>query len=119
VLISVKAGRLHLSHVRDLRGVVEREKAEIGLLISMNEPTRQMRAEAATAGFYRSGSEGAGTWGRHAKIQLLTVGELLAGARIDMPPRSGTLGLSRRRRARSRANRQAALFQDDARLPLG
>lgn len=68
---------------RDLVGVLQREKAEIGVLISFEEPTRPMRTEAASAGFYES------PWGRHPRIQLLTVGELLACARIDMPQTSG------------------------------
>jgi hypothetical protein len=50
-----------------------------------------MREEAASAGFYRSGSEGAGSWGEHPRIQLLTIEELLSGNRIDMPPLSGNL----------------------------
>jgi hypothetical protein len=79
VIVSVKAGGVQVSHVRDLRGVIEREQAQIGVLISLNEPTQPMRAEAASAGFYSS------PWGQHPKIQLLTVAELLGGGRIDMP----------------------------------
>jgi DNA modification methylase len=95
VIISVKSGHTGVAHVRDLRGVLERENAEIGLLITMQDPTRQMRAEAASAGHYRSGSEGAGSWGHHPKLQLLTVGELLEGKRIDMPPLTGSLTFKR------------------------
>jgi len=81
VIFSVKAGSVTAAHVRDLRGVVEREKAEIGVLISMAEPSKQMRSEAAGAGFYDS------KWGtRHGRLQLLTIGELLGGKGIDMPP---------------------------------
>jgi len=83
VIISVKAGHVTANHVRDLRGVVEREKAAIGVLISMEEPTKPMKTEAVTAGFFESK-----TWDRkHPKIQLLTVAELLDGRKIDMPPR--------------------------------
>lgn len=42
VMISVKAGHLMANHVRDLRGVVDREKAAIGVLISMEDPTKPM-----------------------------------------------------------------------------
>ena len=42
-----------------------------------------MRTEAASAGFYES------PWGKHAKIQLLTISELLKGDRIDMPAAQG------------------------------
>jgi DNA modification methylase len=91
VIISVKSGRIGPQHVRDLRGVIEREEAEIGVLISMREPTPAMRTEAAAAGVYRSGSEGVGTWGDHPRIQLLTIQELLEGAQIDKPPAVGSL----------------------------
>lgn len=81
VIISVKAGHITPNHVRDLRGVVEREKAAIGVLISMHDPTSPMKTEAATAGLFVSPD-----WGRFPKIQLLTISELLAGKKISMPP---------------------------------
>jgi hypothetical protein len=83
VIFSVKAGKTNVSHVRDLRGVVERENAEIGVLVSMHSNTKDMRAEAAAAGFYES------PWGKHPRIQLLTIGDLLRGVRVDMPPAKG------------------------------
>jgi DNA modification methylase len=84
VIISVKAGQLHRSQVHELRGVVEREKAEVGVLLSFEEPTRPMREEAASAGFYTS------PWGKHPRVQLLTVADLLAGKGIDYPRTAGT-----------------------------
>src|SRR5438067_4339056 len=53
IILSVKAGHLQAGHVRDLRGVIERERAEIGALISMEAPTKPMLKEAAEAGFYQ------------------------------------------------------------------
>ncbi|MBU4398138.1 MAG: restriction endonuclease, partial [Planctomycetes bacterium] len=82
IIISVKAGKTGPAHVRDLRGVVDREKAAIGLLISMEDPTAPMRTEAASAGFYECVA-----WNtKHPKIQILTVGELLDGKTLDAPP---------------------------------
>ena len=82
VILSVKAGHVTANHVRDLRGVVEREKAAIGVLISMEDPTKPMQTEAVTAEFYESKM-----WNKkYPKIQLLTVADLLAGKQIDMPP---------------------------------
>jgi DNA modification methylase len=52
IILSVKAGHVQAAYVRDLRGVIEREKAEIGVLISMEPPTKPMLKEAAEAGFY-------------------------------------------------------------------
>lgn len=112
VLISVKSGRTSVRDVRDLRGVVERESAEIGLLITMKEPTQPMRTEAASAGFYRSGGEGVGSWGEHPRIQLLTVEELLDGKRIDMPPLSGNLTFRRAPRVERRRPMAKPLFRN-------
>lgn len=82
IIFSVKAGHVTAAHVRDLRGVIEREQAEIGALISMSEFTGPMRKEAATSGFYHSE-----TWNKdYPRLQLLTVAELLAGKRVDYPP---------------------------------
>ena len=82
IIFSVKAGKVNAAHIRDLRGVVDREKAAIGVLISFQKPTREMRKEAASAGFYHSPG-----WNRdYPKLQLITVEELLAGKKIDYPP---------------------------------
>ena len=82
VILSVKAGHTNVAHIRDLKGVLEREKAAIGVLISMQEATSPMKTEAVTAGFYESA-----LWGRkYPRIQLFTVAELLAGKTIEMPP---------------------------------
>jgi DNA modification methylase len=82
VVLQVKAGHVSVRDVRDLRGVLDREKAEIGVLISLEEPTKPMRREAADTGFYRS----PGYHKDYPRLQLLTIAELLAGGGIDMPP---------------------------------
>jgi DNA modification methylase len=82
IVFSVKAGHTNVSHIRDLRGVLDREKAALGVLITMEEPTKPMRAEAASAGFYQS----PGWHTKHPRLQVVTVEELLLGAGVDMPP---------------------------------
>ena len=83
VVIQVKGGRVSSPQVRDLKGVVEREKAALGLFISLDDPTRDMRAEEASGGFYHSE-----LWQRDfPKIQLRTIADLLAGRNFDLPPR--------------------------------
>jgi site-specific DNA-methyltransferase (adenine-specific) len=81
IIISVKSGKPHVAHVRELRGVVEREKAEIGVLVSLEPPTKHMIAEAADAGSYES------QWwrSRHRRIQILTGEDLMNGKRADYP----------------------------------
>jgi len=82
VVFSVKAGHVSVPYIRDLRGVIERENAEIGVLITMQEPTRPMRMEVAGAGFYESPG-----WGqKYPRMQILTIAELLGGRKVDMPP---------------------------------
>jgi len=84
IIVSVKAGHVSVKDMRDLRGVVEREKAQIGVLISMERPTRPMLTEAASGGFYKS------PWGsRHSVLQVLTIKELLDGKGIDYPYSEG------------------------------
>ena len=82
IIISVKGGHVTASQVRDLRGVVEREDAAIGVFITLEEPTAPMKSEAAEAGFFQTKSVAAS---RHARLQILTIEELLAGRKIDMP----------------------------------
>lgn len=80
VIFSVKGGHTSVKDVRDLRGVIDREKAEIGVLLTMQESTQPMRTEASGAGFYQS------PWGKHPRLQILTVADLMEGKRVDMPP---------------------------------
>jgi DNA modification methylase len=83
IILSVKSGKVSVKDVRDLRGVVEREESQIGVLICMEKPTRDMRRESASAGFYKS------HWGTHPKLQILTIEEFLTGHKIDYPDIAG------------------------------
>jgi DNA modification methylase len=80
-IVQVKSGYVGVNHVRDLMGVLEREKAAIGALITLREPTKPMLTEAAAAGFYESKDFP----GRYPRLQILTIAELLAGKRIQYP----------------------------------
>lgn len=81
MIFSVKSGNLAPTDVRDLKGTVEREKAAIGILITLKTPTKEMRREAADAGSYTSPA----TESKHPKIQIITVEEIFAGKAIDAP----------------------------------
>lgn len=91
--------------MRDLRGVVDREKAAFGALLTLEEPTKAMKQEAASAGFYKS------PWGTHPKMQIVTVGDLLDGKRIDMPPvRQTSVTFKRAPKAAAKAAEQRTIF---------
>jgi hypothetical protein len=65
--------------------VLDREGTQIGVLISMHEPTQPIRTETASAGFYRSPRTGKD----HPRLQLRTIAELLDGKGIDYPAIGG------------------------------
>jgi len=65
--------------IRDLAHVVDRENAKIGVFISLAEPTRPMQTEAVKAGFFET------RFGKYQKIQILTIEQLFAGQKPDIP----------------------------------
>ncbi|MBL4627176.1 MAG: restriction endonuclease [Roseicyclus sp.] len=68
-IVSVKAGdSVGVAMIRDLRGVIEREKAAIGIFLTLTEPTKPMVAEAAGAGQFEM--EG---FSPVPRIQIVTV----------------------------------------------
>lgn len=81
-IVQVKSGHVSVSHIRDLGHVMDREKAEIGIFITLEEPTKPMRTEAAQKGFYKSVTEV-----QYPKIQIKTVDELLRDNHLNIPTR--------------------------------
>ncbi len=82
VIVQVKSGHIQSSYVRDLKGVLDREKAPIGLIITLEEPTRPMIEEAAAAGFYEPEYFPGKLFPR---IQILTIKDLLDGKEAQYP----------------------------------
>jgi len=82
IILSVKSGTVHRNHIMELRGVVEREEAALGVFITLEPPTKPMVKEAASAGFYHPPHD---PEQKYPKIQILTIEELLEGGRIDCP----------------------------------
>ena len=81
-VVQVKSGKVSSPLIRDLKGTVDREKAALGLFITLEDPTRDMRTEAVSAGFYHSE-----VWQRdYPKIQIRTIEDLLTGNTFDIPP---------------------------------
>lgn len=82
IIISVKGGEnVGVGMVRDLRGVIEREDAEMGILITLAEPTSAMITEAAAAGVVRKSAHG-----RLPRIQIATIADILDGRLPKLPP---------------------------------
>ncbi len=84
IIIQVKSGHVNPSQIRDLKGTVDREKAQIGVFITLAFPTAGMKKEAIATGFYKLPG-----WGKdYPKLQILTIKELLEGKGIDYPPKT-------------------------------
>jgi DNA modification methylase len=86
MVISVKGGKLTPAYVRELRGVLERENdTDLGGFICLQEPTKGMLQEAATAGMFEYLGKD------YPRLQIRTVDELLHGNGFETPSRVQTL----------------------------
>jgi site-specific DNA-methyltransferase (adenine-specific) len=81
IIVQVKSGHVGATQIRDLKGTLEREKAAIGVLVTLEEPTKPMKTEAVSAGFYDSEH----FKGEYPRVQILTIRELLDGAKVRFP----------------------------------
>jgi adenine specific DNA methylase Mod len=82
IIVSVKGGdQLSPVMVRELAGTVEREGAEMGILVTLGEPTKAMLTEASGHGFVSKSAHG-----RLPRIQITTAQDLLDRRLPKMPP---------------------------------
>lgn len=79
-VVSVKGGdNVGVPMIRDLKGVMDREKAPIGVFLTLVPPTRPMETEAASAGFYELNDR------RYPRLQIITIEQALAGKKPAIP----------------------------------
>lgn len=76
--------------IRDFAHVIDREKASMGLFVTLVDPTRNMVSEGIGTGYYTSPSTGA----KFPKLQVLTIEGLLSGAQQARYPRMDAGGLT-------------------------
>lgn len=109
IVVSVKGGgNISVAMVRDLGHVVDREKAAIGLFVTLAPPTKPMQKEAAAAGFYESP---AFPGQPYPKLQILTIEGLLSGhERARFPDMAqGALTFKKAAKEKAKSN-QGELF---------
>lgn len=104
IIIQVKSGNVKSGDIRDLKGVLEREKAQIGAFVTLKPATKDMRTEAVSAGFYESEH-----YGRFPKLQILTIEEILGGAKLQYP-QGGAATFKRAERKSKQQAEQSGLF---------
>jgi DNA modification methylase len=82
IIFSVKSDKTLIpSYVRDLKGVIEREDAVMGVFICLYEPTKGMREEAQKAGTYKNSLFQMD----FPKLTIVTVQEILNDVRLNIP----------------------------------
>ena len=84
VIVQVKGGKVQRNQIATLKSDVEREKADAGVFITLEKPTKPMISEAIDAGTFITPLT-KNTEIEFPKIQILTVEELLRGKRLNLP----------------------------------
>lgn len=89
-IVSVKAGQnVGPDMIYSLKGVVARERADMGVFVCLDDPTRRMKEEANDAG--RIDLPG----GNRAKIQIVTLADLLRGPNLGILTELNTIAAAR------------------------
>ena len=108
IIVQVKSGHVQRGDIATLKGDMERESAEIGLFITLSEPTAPMRQEAASAGFYEPEHFPGQLYPR---VQILTIDSLLTGeSRAEYPRMAPAATFRRAPRRRRREGSQGELI---------
>jgi adenine specific DNA methylase Mod len=83
-IISVKGGdNISPSMIRDLAGTRERERADMGIFVTLTSPTREMKIAAASYGTFE---------GAYPRIAIVTIDDLLKRqTQISLPPTFDTI----------------------------
>ncbi|RMH07264.1 MAG: site-specific DNA-methyltransferase, partial [Armatimonadetes bacterium] len=101
-LIQVKSGKVSVNHIRDFRGVIDRENATLGLFITLEPPTSKMQEEADKLGFYTSPLGNL----HIPRLQIRTIAQLLAGEGFQIPSSALLMGVAQAQRIERDAGQQ-------------
>ena len=105
-IVSVKSGKGKADDVRVLKAVCEREKAAIGILVTLDDPTKPMLLEATVAGTYHSDVSDKD----YPRIQIFSVADLLERGRRPLLPPLVSAPFQRAQRVAKKEGEQQALF---------
>ena len=101
-IVSVKGGaNVGVQMIRDLHSAMEREKAPIGVFITLALPTAAMEREAAAVGRFTAEATGRS----HARLQIITLAELFQGKRPDVPLIDGNAAFRKAAREEKKQDR--------------
>ena len=106
IIVQVKSGHVRRDMIATLKGDMARENAEIGLFITLNQPTRPMTQEGTSAGIYVPEHY---PDHRYPRIQILTIEDLLSGVQAEYPRFAPEATLPRAPRQRRASSAQGRL----------
>ncbi len=107
IIVQVKSGKVNRSTIATLKGDMEREKATIAALLTLQEPTKPMKEEAITTGFYEP-EHFPGM--RCPEVQILTIEDLLDGEELQYPRVAPDVTFKRaQRKAKGKKTKQSGL----------
>jgi len=85
IIVQVKSGHVSVRDIREFRTVMDNAKAQIGVFLTLDNPTRPMMEEALAAGYYKPSIVGDAQYVQCLRIQILTIEELLSGKKVQYP----------------------------------
>ena len=107
IIVQVKSGHVNRGMIATLKGDMEREKAEIGLFVTLSPSTGPMEQDAIAAGFYEPeyfpGQ-------KFPRVQILTIEDLLNGKQAQYPRLAPQATFRKAPRRRRMAGQQAELL---------
>ncbi len=81
IILQVKSGKAKSGDIRDLQGTMTLEQAQLGIFITLEEPTKDMIKTAKTAGIYQNKFMSQSC----DRIQIVTIQEILeSNKRLDI-----------------------------------
>ncbi len=82
IVVQVKSGHVGVKDIRELRDTISRQKAALGVFLTLEEPTSEMIKEVKATDPYVSS-----LWKQeYPTLQILTIEQLLKGVRPKIPP---------------------------------
>jgi hypothetical protein len=81
ILVSVKGGTIGPEYVRELDGTLAAQGAQLGIFVTLKEPTRGVTDAINHGGTYTHPANGQ----KYPRLQHLTIRELLEGKRPVVP----------------------------------
>ena len=81
IIVQVKSGKVSPTTIREIATVRRNQKADIAVLVTLEEATQNMKKEAASEGFFTCLYDG----NLYPRLQILTIAEALNGIKVIYP----------------------------------